>query len=68
MIRVNDKFDVEWKPGMTIRDILNELKFTFPMLVISVNGEIIPKEEWDTRQVQDGDVVKVLHMIAGGLR
>jgi len=51
---------------MTVRDVLRALNFTFPMLVISINGEIVPKEEWDTRQVQDGDDVRVMHMIAGG--
>lgn len=67
MIRVNNgKFEVTWKPGMTIRDLLNELRFTFPRLVISVNGEIVPQEKWDTYALKDGDDVKVIHMTAGG--
>ncbi|NPA27097.1 MAG: sulfur carrier protein ThiS [Chloroflexi bacterium] len=66
MIRVNDKFTVRWRPGMTIRDLLNELKFTFPRLVIAVNGEVIPRDDWETYELQDGDEVKVIHMTAGG--
>jgi len=67
MIRVNNgKFEVAWKPDMTIRDLLRELRFTFPRLVISVNGEIVPQEKWDTYRLQDGDDVKVIHMTAGG--
>ncbi len=66
MIRVNDKFEVQWKPGMTIRDLLRELNFTFPRLVISVNGEIVLRDRWDTFTLKDGDEVKVIHMTAGG--
>jgi len=66
MIRVNDKFDVEWEPGMTVRRLLERLRFSYRMLVISVNGEIVPPEEWETRTVADGDQVRVLHMLAGG--
>ncbi len=65
-IRVNDKFEVDWKPGMTIRDIIKALNFTFPMLVVTVNGKVIPKDEWDTYQVGENDNVRILHMIAGG--
>ncbi len=66
MIRVNDKFEVEWKPGMTIRDLLQALKFSFNMLVVSVNGTIVLRDRWDTYELHDGDEVKVLHMVAGG--
>jgi sulfur carrier protein len=66
MIRVNDKFDVEWEPGMTVGRLLEKLKFSYQMLVLSVNGEIIPREEWEARAVADGDQVRALHMLAGG--
>ncbi len=67
MIVVNDgRYKVRWRPGMTVQDLLDELRFTFPRLVISVNGTIVPREEWPQRQLQDGDKVKVIHMTAGG--
>jgi len=66
MIRVNDKFDVEWQEGMTVNSILRICNFTFPMIVVSVNGKVVPKNEYGTREVEDGDEVKVMHLIAGG--
>ncbi len=67
MIVVNDgRYKVRWRPGMTVRDVLKELKFSFPRLVISVNGTIVPRDQWDTYLLQDGDRVKVIHMTAGG--
>ncbi len=66
MIRVNDKFDVAWEEGMTVHRLLEKLNFSFRMLAIRVNGVFVPRREWNTYPVQDGDDVKVLHMTAGG--
>lgn len=66
MIRVNNKFDVEWREGMTVDSILEILKFTFPMIVVSVNGKVIPKSEYGTTTIEDHDQVRVIHLVAGG--
>ena len=66
MIRVNDKFDVEWREGMTVNSILEVLKFTFPMIIVSVNGRVVPRSEYGTTRIEDNDEVKVIHLIAGG--
>lgn len=66
MIRVNDKFDLEWQEGMSVDSILKICKFTFPMIVVSVNGKIVPGSEYGTTRVEDNDEVKVIHLIAGG--
>jgi sulfur carrier protein len=66
MIRVNDKFDVEWHERMTVNSILKALKFTFPMIVVSVNGKVVPRSEYGTTMIEDDDEVKVIHLIAGG--
>ncbi len=66
MVKVNGEFEVEWEEGMTVRRLLEKMKFTFPMLVVSVNGQIVLRDDWDTTPVPDGAEVKVLHMVAGG--
>ncbi len=66
MIRVNNKFDVEWKEGMTVNSILEVLNFTFPMIIVSVNGKVVPKSEYGTTTIEDNAEVKVIHLIAGG--
>ena len=66
MIRVNNKFDVEWQEGMTVDSILEILKFTFPMIIVSVNGKVVPKSEYGTTTIQDNAEVKVIHLVAGG--
>ena len=66
MIRVNDRLDVQWHDGMTIRDLLTTCNFTFPLINVTVNGVLIPKEEWDTFTLQDETSVRVIHLITGG--
>ena len=66
MIRVNGKFEVEWEPEITVTQLLAQLKFSFPLLIVSVDGVLIPKEEYATQQIPDNAEVKVLHMTAGG--
>jgi thiamine biosynthesis protein ThiS len=66
MILVNGKFEVAWEEGMTVSVLLKKLKFSFPLIIVSVDGVLVPKEEYATRQVPDNSDVKVLHMTAGG--
>jgi len=66
MIRVNDKFDVEWREGMTVEAVLKACNFTFPLVVVSVNGQVVPRDAYRTFRVEDNAEVKVLHLVAGG--
>jgi sulfur carrier protein len=66
MIRVNDKFEVEWQERMTVDSLLEILKFTFPMIIVSVNGKVVLRNEYETTRIEDNDEVRVIHLVAGG--
>ena len=66
MIRVNDKWDVPWQPGMTVQDVLKSCGFTHHHLVVSINGVLVPPGEYAKQPVADGDQVRVVHVIGGG--
>ncbi len=66
MIRVNEREEVEWQPGLTVAGLLERLRFTFPRLIVSVNGETVAPEEYATRAIPDGADVRVIHLMAGG--
>jgi sulfur carrier protein len=67
MIIVNNgKERVPWTDGMTVQDLLRACNFTFPNILVTVNGTIVPRETYDTYSLQDGDDVKVLHFFGGG--
>jgi sulfur carrier protein len=66
VIRVNDRLSVPWQPGMTVEAVLQACGFTYPLVVVSVNGVVIPQEQFPTTRVSSGDEVRVLHLVAGG--
>ena len=65
MIKIND-MEIEWREGITIKDAMDEVKFTFPLVVVSVNDEIIPQKEHAKFFLKDGDTVEVIHLTSGG--
>lgn len=65
MIRVNGE-NLPHRPGMTVRDVLRERNFLFPLLVVSIDGRHVPRAEYDTTLVPDGAEVQVLHLMSGG--
>ena len=66
MIRVNDKWDIPWHLGMTVTDLLDACGFTHHYLVVTINGTLVPPDEYDTQTVAEGDQVRVVHVLAGG--
>lgn len=65
MIKVNTE-DSPWHPGMSVRALLDEKLFTFRHIIVRVNGEYVPEEQYEKQLIKDGDDVLVLHLMAGG--
>jgi sulfur carrier protein len=65
MIRVNGD-PMEWRPGMTVRDVLKERNYRFPLLIVSINEAIIPRGAYDITVVPDEASVHVVHLTSGG--
>ena len=65
MIQVNGD-PLAWSAGMTVRDVLTLRRFTFPMLVITVDGDLVDRKDYDTAPIPDGADVQVLHLMSGG--
>ena len=66
MIRVNNQYDLEWRPGMTVQDVLDALNFSFRMIAVKVNGQPVLRRDFASTEVPDGAEVQALHMISGG--
>jgi sulfur carrier protein len=65
MIRVNGE-EMEWEAGMTVQDVLERRKYTFPLIVVKVNGELVRKPAYASYPIPDGAEVWVIHLISGG--
>ena len=65
MIEVNGK-QVEWEEGLTVEKLLAKMNYTFPKIVVRVNGKVVEKNDWPFHPVPDNAVVQAHHLIAGG--
>ncbi|MFZ3069850.1 MAG: sulfur carrier protein ThiS [Anaerolineaceae bacterium] len=65
MIKINTK-EHPWRAGLTVQSLLNEKQFTFRHIIVRVNGEYVPEEQYQAIPIKDGDDVLVLHLMAGG--
>ncbi len=55
-----------FREGMTVAELLDEKKYSWPLKTVYVGKTRIPKDQWPSTVLRDGDVVKVIHLMAGG--
>jgi thiamine biosynthesis protein ThiS len=66
VIVINNRDRIEWREGMTVRDILDEMQYDYVLITVTVGGVLVPEDEYDSRVVPDGSKVGVFHLAHGG--
>ncbi len=51
---------------MTVQNLLDELGYTYPHLVVSVDGNLVRHDAYSETPVPDGADVRAIHLMAGG--
>lgn len=57
---------IDWEERMTLDVILKKLNYTYKMLIVKVNGELVQKNQYDSYIVPEGADLKIIHLISGG--
>ena len=66
-LKVNAVTSNEYQEGTTILTLLSHHKIeNVPWLVVSVNGIFIPKNQFGTHVLNDGDVIELVYVQGGG--
>ncbi len=52
--------------SFSVSELLTLMKFTFPMIVVKINGHLVKKEDYERVFVGDGDNIEAIHLISGG--
>ena len=65
MIQVAGK-QIAWREGMTVSDLLNELKDTHPYAVVRINQQYVTRPNFEHTPVPDDAEVYLIPMVAGG--
>lgn len=55
-----------WREGMTVQDALDLMNYTFIMLVVKINGEVVLRADYASTLIPNGAEVLVIHLISGG--
>jgi thiamine biosynthesis protein ThiS len=66
MILVNNRDRIDWREGMTVQDVLDAMGYDYALITVTVEGSLVPEEEYGTRPVPDGSNVGVFHLAHGG--
>ncbi len=66
MIEVNNKEKLDWFEGMTVQDVLDKMGYIYPRITVSVNDQLVNKEDYATYKVPDNARVNVFHLAHGG--
>lgn len=64
-VRVNGNI-IEWKENMTVQDVLTVMKYTFKLLIVKVNGELVRRDQYDSYKVPCRSEIDVMHLMSGG--
>ena len=59
----DEEFDKEF---ITVSEFLILKNFSYKMRIIKINGELIPKNKYDSTLIKNGDNVQMLYLMSGG--
>ncbi len=65
-ILLNDREEEFETESMTVTEMLVLKKYSFKLRIIKINGVLIPKEEYDSTFINEGDIVHMLYLMSGG--
>jgi len=51
---------------LPLPDLLAALNVNPRLVAVAVDGEVVPKREYDTITIRDGDVIEIVRMVGGG--
>ncbi len=52
--------------GLTLVEVLENLGYRPPLVVVEFNGEILPRRQWSAQAVVESDVLEVVTIVGGG--
>ena len=64
-VRLNGEKKI-FQSSLTLAELLKNLSISREKVVIEHNMEIIPKDSLDSRRIQDGDRIEIVHFVGGG--
>ena len=58
-----EEFSIE---TLSVNQLLALRKLSFKMRIIKINGQLIPREKYESTFLKEGDNVRVIYLMSGG--
>ena len=55
-----------WRENLTVQDVIDEERFTWPKLVVKLDGKVVWPEEYGKTVVGETSELEVIHLLGGG--
>lgn len=52
--------------GISLGTLLDDRGLERRMIAVEYNGEILPRHDYDSTIIHDGDALEIVHMVGGG--
>jgi sulfur carrier protein len=65
MIKINDT-NLEYQAGLTVEKLLRQNNFIPHLSIVKINGDYVNKNSFFSQLINDGDDIKIMHLVAGG--
>jgi thiamine biosynthesis protein ThiS len=65
-ILLNDRVEEFESDSISVTEMLILKKYSYKLRIIKINGVLIPREEYDSTLINEGDVVHMLYLMSGG--
>ncbi|MCD8119618.1 MAG: sulfur carrier protein ThiS [Lachnospiraceae bacterium] len=64
-MRVNDE-QISVADSLTVLELLRQKEYPLTRIAVEVNGQIVPKAEYETYRLHDEDAVEIVCFVGGG--
>ncbi len=51
---------------LSVEDYLNSTNYSRTRIAVEINGEIVPKSQYASTVLKDGDIVEIVGFVGGG--
>jgi sulfur carrier protein len=56
----------EFPDGLTLAALVTHLGMKADRVAVELNLEIVPRSQWDSSVLKDGDRLEIVHFVGGG--
>ncbi len=64
-VTINGK-STQLNDSKTIADLIRERGLKTSLVAVEQNGTIVPRSEFESKEVVDGDELEIVHFVGGG--